>query len=178
MKLLGGRRGRVRPPRLVLAVSWVLALAAVGLIAPASGLGSSAPRCSPSNLRLDKVGEQGFTSHRSWDLALRNVSSTTCQLNGFPRVRLLDSGARPELTTIIHHGGPPHSVVLHPWQRGFFSFTFAVSGPCMSAVFAYGVRVSPPSTTGRLVYYAGRFDLCGPAPAQVEVSPVTAQRPF
>jgi hypothetical protein len=169
MRLIRRRCGQVRPSRSVLLLTYVLALAAVGLVAPSSGLGSSAPRCSASNLRLDKVGELGFTSHRSWDLALRNLGPGTCQLKGFPRVQLLDSRARPERTTVLHHDGPPRSVVLRPWQRAFFIFTFTVGGPCTQEVFAQGVRVSSPSGAGRLAYYAGSFNLCGPAPAQVYV---------
>ena len=161
----------------LLAAACALTLAAAKLAAASSGFGSSMPRCSSSNLRVDKVGEQGFTSHRSWDLALRNVGSTTCHLNGYPGVRLLDSRAGLMPTTVGHVAGPPHNVALHPWQRAFFSFTFATSGPCAHAVFAYGVRIIPPNAS-RLVWYAGRFDLCGPAPATVEVSPVMATRPF
>jgi hypothetical protein len=111
-------------------------------------------------------------------MALRNIGSTTCHLRGFPSVRLLDSGARPMATTVTHHGGPPHTVTLAPFHRAFFSFTFAVSAPCPSAVFAYGFRVTAPHASQRLVWYAGRFDLCGPAPASVAVSPILAHRPF
>jgi Protein of unknown function (DUF4232) len=141
-------------------------------------LGSSPPTCASSNLRVDRVGAMGFTSHRSWDLALRNVGSTTCSLNGFPAVRLLNSHARAMPTTVGHVSGPPHNTVLAPFHRAFFSFTFAVSAPCSAAVFAYGVRVAPPHASGRLVFYAGKFDLCGPAPAHVTVSPLSATRPF
>jgi hypothetical protein len=136
------------------------------------------PSCSVTNLRVDKVGENDFTSHRSWDLALRNVASTTCQMKGFPGVRLLDRNARAEATVVGHVLGPPHTVVLRPWHRAFFGFTFTVSGPCSAAVFAYGVRVSPPRSTRRVVYYHGRFDLCGPGPAHVTVSPLMSRRPF
>jgi len=143
---------------LLLAAGCVLVLAAA-LATPSLGLGS-------------------FTSHRSWDLALRNVGSTTCSLNGFPAVRLLNSHAQGLPTTVGHVSGPPHNTVLAPFHRAFFSFTYPVSGPCPAAVFAYGVRVGPPHASGRLVFYAGKFDLCGPAPAKVTVSPVMATRPF
>jgi hypothetical protein len=30
---------------------------------------AATPVCSTSNLRVDKIGEQGFTSHRAWALS-------------------------------------------------------------------------------------------------------------
>jgi hypothetical protein len=162
---------------------WLL-LSAIALLVPAGIAGASVasqsavPRCATSNLRVDRIGTEGFTSHRSWDFALRNVSSTTCRLNGYPGVRLLGSHAQTLPTAVGHHAGPPHTVVLHPWHRAFFSFTFATNGPCSSAVFAYGVRIVPPHAAPRLVYYAGKFGLCGPPPANVTVSPVMSNKPF
>jgi Protein of unknown function (DUF4232) len=180
MTLLHNRkgRGRTRLRSLLVAVFGALALAVGGLAVPSSAFGAPTPRCSTSDLRVDKVGEDDFTSHRSWDLALRNVGSTTCHLKGYPGAGLLDSVARSMATNVGHVAGPPHNVVLHPWQRGYFSFTFATSGPCSSAVFAYGVKIIPPNNSQRLVWYAGKFDLCGPSPARVTVSPVMSTRPF
>jgi len=161
-----------------LAMICALALSVAVFIVPASGVAASAPTCSTSNLRLDKIGENDFTSHRGWDFALRNVGSRTCHLKGYPSVGLLDATARPLPTDIGHFGGPPHNVVLAPWHRAFFSVTFAVSGPCSAAVFAYGMAITPPQASPRLVWYAGRFDLCGPAPASVNISPVAFPRQF
>jgi uncharacterized protein DUF4232 len=172
----GGRR-RTRLQRL-LVLTGTLALIATGLYAPAASSARPTPRCSAAGLRLDKVGEQGFTSHREWALALRNVSPRTCRLKGYPKVALLDSGARFMRTVVTHHSGPQRNVVLRPWKRAFFTFTFATNGPCPSAVFAYGVRVIPPGASLNDVWYAGRFGLCGPAPAHVDVSPLQATRPF
>jgi hypothetical protein len=175
-----GKIGRRRPrwPALILVaicalVGWELALAG-----PASGLAASTPRCSSANLRLDKIGENDFTSHRGWGFALRNVGSRSCHLKGFPAVRLLDANARAMPTRMGHFGGPAHNVVLAPFHRAFFSVTFAVSAPCSSAVFADGMAIVPPDASRRLVWFAGRFDLCGPAPALVNISPVASPRQF
>lgn len=73
---------------------------------------------------------------------------------------------------MIHFLGPAHDVVVGPWNRAFFTVTFAVSGPCPAAVFAYGMKVVPPGDAARLVHYAGKFDLCGPGPARLSISPV------
>src|SRR5437763_13768970 len=95
------RMGRRRT--LLLAAGGALVLAALAT----PSLGSSHPTCASSSLRVDRVGATGFTSHRSWDLALRNVGSTTCSLNGFPAVRLLNIHARGTPTTVVHASGPP-----------------------------------------------------------------------
>ncbi len=167
--------------------SFALALVLTGAVAwPAAAPSRTGARvraaplltCVTSNLRLDKIGEDDFTSHRGWIFAVRNVGSRTCQLRGYPKVRLLDAGARPMQTTIGHFGGPARAVVLIPWHRAYFATTYAVSGPCPAAVFAYGMGITPPRARPRLVWYAGRFDLCGPGPARVNVSPVAATRQF
>lgn len=163
---------------LALAIASFIAWPAVALTSPTARLAASTPTCAPSNLRLDKIGEDDFTSHRGWIFALRNVGSRTCQLRGYPSIRLLNAHARPMPTTIDHFGGPAHTVVLASWHRAFFATTYAVSGPCSAAVFAYGMGITPPRASPRLVWYAGRFDLCGPAPAEVNVSPVEATRHF
>jgi len=134
--------------------------------------------CGGAGLRIDKIGANASTSHRTWDMALRNVSSSPCQIHGYPSIRLLDSGARPIATNVVHNLGPPHTVLLKPFQRGFFEFTYAVSAPCPAAVFAYGIRATPPHARTGVVWYQGKFDLCGPGPANVVVSPVLAHKPF
>lgn len=162
-----------------MAITGMIALLAIALARPTAGLAAaSTPTCATSNLRLDKIGEDDFTSHRGWIFALRNVGPVTCQLKGYPRVRLLDADARPMPTTIGHFGGPAHVVVLAPWRRGFFATTYAVSGPCPAAVFAYGMGFTPPRARPRLVWYTGRFNLRGPGPAEVNVSPVASTRRF
>ena len=167
-----------RHRRAARAIICAFALFVVAFTVPAHGVAASVPTCSTSNLRLDKIGENDFTSHRGWDFALRNVAPRTCHLKGYPSVRLLDATARPLPTNMGHFGGPPHNVVLAPWHRAFFGVTFAVSGPCPAAVFAYGMAITPPTASPRLVWYAGRFDLCGPSPASVNISPVAFPRQF
>ena len=139
---------------------------------------ASTPTCAASALRLDKIGENDYTSHRGWIFALRNVGSHTCQMKGYPAVHLLDANARVMPTTIAHLGGPARIVVLAPWQRAYFATVYAVSGPCSAAVFAYGMGITPPRTASRLVWYAGRFDLCGPGSAVVSISPVASTRQY
>lgn len=169
-----------RRRRLILRLGPALAVlvCVVGSAVPASGIAAATPACSPSNLRLDKIGESDFTSHRGLNFAVRNVSPQTCRLKGFAAVRLLAANARAMPTVVGRFGGPARLVLLAPWHRAFFSVTFAVSGPCPAAVFAYGMRFVPPGASAGLVWYEGRFDLCGPGPAAVRVSPFAFPREF
>ena len=163
---------------IAIAITAVVAWPAMALTRPTAGIAAAAaPTCATANLRLDKIGENDFTSHRGWIFALRNIGSRTCQLKGFPKVQLLNAHAQPKPNTVSHFRGPPHTVVLTPWHRAFFATVYAVSGPCPGAVFAYAMRFTLPRAKGpRLVWYAGRFDLCGPGSPVVQVSPVAAKR--
>jgi Protein of unknown function (DUF4232) len=147
-----------------LLVTTMCAITALAGIAPAVAAAPT-PRCATSNLRLDFVDGQGFTSHRAWDFGLRNVGPATCHLKGYPAIGLLDAHARPLHVAVSRNTAfPVKNVVLHPWQRAYFSFVYVVSGPCIPNFFsAYGLRVLPPGSSSRLVYYAGRFDVCNPS---------------
>ena len=162
----------------LLVLAGVFASSAVAFARPTKAHTASTPTCATSHLRLDKIGDNDYTSHRGWIFALRNVGSRTCQLRGFPAVHLLDASARVMPTTIVHFGGPAHPVVLAPWRRAYLATVYAVSGPCPAAVFAYGMGITPPRARSPLVWYAGRFDLCGPGPAQVSISPVASTRQY
>lgn len=168
----------------VLTVGVIVACALTPIAAPSIASGSGPPRCQPANLRLGFRGENNALSHRGLDFALRNVGPATCTLRGYVGVRLLDSTAHAMATHEYHFGGPStggpplHTVTLHPWHRAFFTMYFAVSGPCPAAVFAWGMGFTPPSASRGLVYYEGRFDLCGPGPASVGISPLRARPQF
>ncbi len=176
-------RHRAPSMRSMVTIACALALGAAVLSVPTRAFGAGPARCTTSQLRVDKTGENDATSHRGIEFALRNVSSTTCTLRGYPSMRLLDGAARSMPDSIAHFGGPPngpaiHTVTLKPWHRAFFGIYFAVSGPCPAAVYAWGVRFTPPGAARGVVWYAGRFDLCGPGPARVQISPLRASPQF
>jgi Protein of unknown function (DUF4232) len=163
---------------LVLVLTGVFGSSAVAFAHSTKARAAVAPTCAASSLRLDKIGEDDYTSHRGWIFTVRNVGSRTCEMKGYPAVRLLDANARVMPTAVVHLGGPPHPVVLAPWRRAFFATVYAVSGPCSAAVYAYGMGITPPRAGSGLVWYAGRFDLCGPGPAVVSISPVASTRQY
>jgi Protein of unknown function (DUF4232) len=177
MSLLARQRGGVkkRSFELICGVTSALVVAAGALAVPALGSGAATPRCATSNLRLDFVPPvQGATGHRFWNLTLRNVGSTTCHLKGYPGVGLLDSHASPISDNVVRQTGfKQRNVVLHPWQRAWFSFEYAVGAFCPGhSLNAFGIRVFPPNSTSRLVYYSGSFNLCGPSVTHPGVFPV------
>ena len=146
----------------------------LGLTVPASGFGAPAPRCSTSSLRLDFINQEAATSHRFWNLGLRNVGPATCHLKGYPGVGLLDADAKLINDPVVRQTGfKQPNVVLKPWQQAHFSFSYAVSGPCIPNFFyAYGIEVFPPDSGLQLVYYRGRFDVCGRSLSQPRVYPI------
>jgi hypothetical protein len=126
-----------------------------------------------------RVRGQGFTSHRAWDFGLPNAGSTTCHLKGYPGVGLLDAHAHPINVAVSRNTAfPVKNVVLHPWQRAYFSFVFVVGGPCLPHSFsAYGLGVFPPNSAARLAYCAGRFDVCDTSVGgNPQVYPIRAKR--
>lgn len=147
----------------LIAAASALVLTVGALAGSASGAGSASPRCATSNLRLDFVPPvEAATGHRLWNLTLRNVGPTTCHLKGFPGIGLLDSHARPINNTVIRVTGfAQHTVVLHPWQRAWFSFLYGVGAFCPGhSLSPYGIAVIPPNNSSGLRYYSGRVDLC------------------
>ena len=130
--------------------------------------GAGSPTCAPASLRLDATGGQAFTSHREIVFALRNVTSQTCHLKGFPGVGLLDQHAALLSPTVTRVAGPKPTITLHTWQRAFFRVVYTVGGPCIPHTLnVYGLQVTPPNDTGHLAYYLGRTSMCAPPDATV-----------
>jgi Domain of unknown function (DUF4232) len=160
-------RRRARARRMLTAVVGTLALIGAGA---ASGA-AIVPRCTAPNLSLEFARGQGATSHRFWDLALRNVGPATCELRGYPGIGLLDSGGRLMNVPVDRKATAANTVVMHPWDRAFFTFSFTVSAPCAHGLFPFGIQVIPPNTTQWLRMYK-RFDVCGGS--RPTVTPVRA----
>lgn len=113
-----GRRGVLMSKRsfaLMVVLAGVFGSSAVAFGQSTKARAASTPTCATSSLRLDKIGEDDYTSHRGWIFALRNVGSRTCQLRGFPAVHLLDANARVVATTMVHFGVPR---IPSSWLRG------------------------------------------------------------
>lgn len=133
-----------------------------------SAVDAGSPTCAPAALRLDATGGQAFTGHREIVFALRNVTSQTCHLKGFPGVGLLDQHATLLSPTVARVPGPRPTITLHTWQRAFFRIVYVTGGPCIPhTLTVYGLQVTPPNDTGHLGYYLGRTSMCAPPDATV-----------
>lgn len=166
---------RTRPWVSTAVVLSAMTLAAGVLAERALGTGTAVATCATANLRLDFVPPvQAATGHRFWNLTLRNVGSTTCHLKGFPGVGLLDADANLINDNVVRQTGFARpDIVLHPWQRAWFSFEYSIGAFCPGhSLSAYGIEVFPPNSTSRLVYYSGKIDVCGPPTSHPSVYPL------
>jgi hypothetical protein len=124
-----GQRPARRSGRLCVALIAVCCFLVVVVARPPSSFGSTTPRCSQSNLILGFVRELGAAGTTGWDFALRNGGSATCHLQGYPGVGLLDGGARLIHVSVDRASAfKARNVVLHPWQRAYFSLTYHTGG--------------------------------------------------
>lgn len=121
------------------------------------------PRCQTSHLQGSLGQPDAGAGQLYVPVVLRNTSSATCHLTGFPGVSLLDAGgseigapatrdpaATPQQVTLA--AGASASAVLHTVNGG-------ISGaPCRAP--STQVRVYPPDETQALTF-AGVVEVCG-----------------
>jgi Protein of unknown function (DUF4232) len=171
-----------RARRGLAAVVCALAAATAGLaLAPGSSLGVAPPRCATRSLRIGVLEVQGALTHRYWEMALRNVGATSCAMQGYPGVGLLNAHGGPIADNFVRQTGfPTPSVTVAPGQRAYFTFGYESSGPCLPTHYfkAYGIEVYPPDDYARLLVPThGALEVCdrslGGAPM---VYPVRATR--
>ena len=128
-----------------------------------SSVGLSSPRCAPSRLRLTVLDIQGAAGHRYWEMALRNVGASSCRLQGYPGVGLLDGHGRLIADNVERQSGfATPSVTVARGRRAYFTFAYVVAGPCFPHDFkAYGLEVYPPNDRGRLLLSThGALEVC------------------
>ena len=154
-----GRRDIGRGARASVAIAAVGCVLAAVIWAPSASFGSTTPRCSTSNLRLELARTLGAAGARDWDLVLRNVGPHTCHLKGYPGVALLDRGAHVINVTVVRRKGTVREVILHAWQRSFFTLHFESAAPCPSGIFPAGLQVFPPNSAQQLRMY-DPFGVC------------------
>ncbi|MHB1834402.1 MAG: DUF4232 domain-containing protein [Solirubrobacteraceae bacterium] len=127
----------------------------------AAAAGRPAPTCAAAHLRLSSVRILGAAGHRIWDLALRNAGRVTCELRGYPTVRLLDRRGRPTVSSLHAAGFAVTTVRLARGARAFFTVNYAAAGPCLPHFFsAFGVDVFPPGSRTGLRLRRAAFTLC------------------
>jgi hypothetical protein len=140
----------------VLLVGWVV-------LFPSSSAGQTSARCSTRQLRLSVRDVEGAAGHSYWEMELRNTSSNSCHLQGYPGVGLLDAHGRLIADNADREPGyPTPSVTVAPGGHAYFTFAYVVAGPCVPHDFkAHGLEIYPPDDYGRLLLKThGALEVC------------------
>ena len=150
-----------------------------GTVAP-----SALPICAPSQLKLsfgDRVSEA--TQQITWDVAITNVSTSSCQLEGFPRVLLTDAKGKAIPFTYTTAGdqmttaGPPQPVAIAPGQYGFVRLNKNSCETGNTTMSATTLELTLPASQSPLTLSTSRaplaFDYCsGPLGGIIAISPI------
>lgn len=158
------------------AVAALPAIAAIGVgiavsvpsMAATSADSPAGAACSSSQLRPSVASQQGATGHLQLVVALHNTSTSTCRLDGYPALQLLDGQGRAMPTKAVDGGTydaptyPPRPVTLPPGGVASFAVAFdhipgSTGTTCPTAS---GVAITPPHGSGRLVLETP-LDPCG-----------------
>jgi Protein of unknown function (DUF4232) len=175
---LCGRAGTVRGSGLTGALVSLRVL-------PAAPAGSASwPRCASTQLSMTATGTGAGLGHVGVLFTLRNTSSVSCRLDGYPGLQLLGANGQRLATTVVRAVSGaylfpavvPHRVALPPGAAGSFDLQYgdipvgaAANEPSATACpAATEVEVTPPSAADHAVV-AARMAPCG---GQVVVSPV------
>jgi hypothetical protein len=150
--------------------------------APAAS--ASWPRCAKSQLSMAATSTGAGLGHAGVLFTLRNTSSASCRMFGYPGLQLLSASGQQLPTTVVPAGSGaylfpavvPHWVALQPGAVGSFDLQYgdtpvgsAASEPDAQACpAATHVEVTMPKTTGHVVVPASM----APCGGQVLVSPV------
>jgi hypothetical protein len=150
----------------------------------ASAVSASWPQCRQAQLTTTATGEGAGLGHVGVLFTVRNTSSASCRLEGYPGLQLLDSNGRPLPTTVMRAVSGaylfpavvPHTVALAPGAAGSFDLQYydspvgaAASQPYATACpAATQVEVTMPNSAGHSVVPASM----APCEGQVIVSPV------
>jgi hypothetical protein len=112
------------------------------------------PRCHTSQLGLRYVATDGAAGTQRITVGMTNNSSTSCMLDGFPGLQLLDAGGRSTPTHAVRNGGAfpgvgqPTLFLVAPGQEALFGVAYShVGQPGADCSAAAQLRVIPPDET-------------------------------
>ncbi len=160
------------------------ASASLRVLPAAPPASASWPQCSKAQIAITATGTGAGLGHIGVLFTLRNTSSASCRLYGYPGLQLLGGGGRALPTTVTRavHGAylfpavVPHSVALPAGAAGSFDLQYednpagaAASEPYATACpAAIQVEVTLPNAYEHAVVPASM----APCEGQVLVSPV------
>lgn len=153
-----------RVGRTLVAGAVAVVLAAGVLLPPASASSRSLSRCPAGRLAIRVASTSAAAGHRYWNVELRNRGGTSCVLQGFPAIGLLDRTRGLFAVTVSNQPGwPAPRIAVAPGRRAYFTFGYTGSGPCGTHSFtAFTLAVYPPSDSRYLpVPIHGGIAVCG-----------------
>jgi hypothetical protein len=138
---------------------------------------TTVPGCTGANYILSVLGTEGAAGTNEVTFGLRNTSSATCVLFGYPGVELLGPDGAAIATNDVRGGGesftnfPAANVSVPTGASAYFNIGYSdvVSGGESSCPTTTGIQVIPPNTTVELKV-AGQFTVCNAG--TVDVSPM------
>ena len=138
---------------------------------------TTVPGCTGENYALSLLGSQGAAGTFEVTLGLRNTSSASCPLQGYPGVQLLDATGNELTTTVVSGDGQaftdfaPAPVVVGPEQSAYVNLGYSdvPTGSATSCPTAAALELIPPGTSTAL-RVAGHFTVCDNG--TVDVSPL------
>ena len=151
--------------------------------APAAS--ASWPQCSPSQIGITATGTGAGLGHVGVLFTLRNTSSASCRLDGYPDLQLLGSNGQALPTTVVRAGATgaylfpavaPHRVALPPAAAASFDLQYGDNPVGAQANEPYAQAC--PSATSAQVKLPDASDHAvvpvsmAPCDGQVLVSPV------
>ncbi|MFI6323760.1 DUF4232 domain-containing protein [Nonomuraea sp. NPDC050556] len=135
--------------RRILAIAVSVTLLAI--VHPAQA--EAATRCGAPALKASVGRIDAGAGQRHAPLTLKNVSSRTCSLRGYPGLIMLDSHGDALRTRVGRDGGSAHRVTLKPGQRAtaLLHWTTVETGSERTCPDAAKLLVIPPDDYGYLV---------------------------
>jgi hypothetical protein len=129
-------------------------LTTVLLAAAPAGEGSPAapPPCRVSEFKLSRGPGASALAHFRQTVRLRNVSSTTCAMSGWFKIKLLNAqgAALPSheqrITSDMFGTSPKPKLVVKPGAGA--SFAIDTTAPATSCPFSEAIAVTPPGGHG------------------------------
>jgi hypothetical protein len=148
---------------------------------PPSTTTNTVPGCTGANYTVALLGTQGAAGTFEVTFGLRNTSSATCPLSGYPGIQLIDA-AGTNISTTTDRGGSlsftdftAALVSVGPGATAYFNMAYSdvPTGTESSCPVAAVVQVIPPNTTTALRVSGQQFMVCDNG--TVTVSPVFGQ---
>ncbi|HUY21070.1 MAG TPA: DUF4232 domain-containing protein [Acidimicrobiales bacterium] len=135
--------------------------------------------CAASSLVTTVVGSQGAAGTFELTFGMRNSTTSSCPMNGFPGAQLLDSSGTQLVTRVVRAGNyqftniSPTPVVLDPGATAYFNLAYSdvTTGTETSCPTAAQIDVTPPNAVDHDVVRVQMMVCNG---GTVTVSPVFA----